>query len=135
VYRFGGRVTRRALAVQLRPVAALLPRTPTERRVFAVLAVTAGVCEELLYRGFGLAALRWAAPGIGKPALIAVTAVAFGLAHLYQGRMGVILTGALGAYFAWIAMSTGSLVPVILLHALLDLRILGLPLDAVPTPP
>ena len=35
VYRFGGQVTRRALAVQLRPVAALLPRTPAERRVFA----------------------------------------------------------------------------------------------------
>jgi len=135
VYRFGGQVTRRALAVQLRPVAALLPRTPAERRVFALLALTAGICEELLYRGFGLAALRWAAPGLGQPALIAVTAVAFGLAHLYQGRMGVALTGLVGAYLAWIAIATGTLVPVMLLHALLDLRILGLPLDAVPFPP
>jgi membrane protease YdiL (CAAX protease family) len=136
VYRFGGQVTRRALAVQLRPVAALLPRTAAERRVFALLAVTAGICEELLYRGFGLAALRWAAPGAGRPVLIAVTAAAFGLAHLYQGRLGVTLTGLLGAYFAWIAISTGSLVPVMLLHALIDLRILALPLDAVtyPTP-
>ena len=134
VYRLGGRATRRALAVQLRPVAALLPRTATERRIFALLALTAGICEELLYRGFGLAALRWAAPGIGNAALIVVTAAAFGLAHLYQGRMGVALTGLVGAYFAWIAISTGSLVPVMVLHALLDLRILGLPLDAVPFP-
>jgi uncharacterized protein len=134
VYRVGGRGTRRALAVQLRPVAALLPRTAAERGLFALLALTAGICEELLYRGFGLAALRWAAPGLGHAALIAVTAAAFGFAHLYQGRIGVVLTGLAGAYFAWIVISTGSLVPAMVLHALLDLRILGLPLDAVPLP-
>jgi membrane protease YdiL (CAAX protease family) len=132
VYRFGGETARRALAVQLRPVAALLPRTPAERRWFALLAVTAGVCEELLYRGFGLAGLRWAAPDIGTPALVIISGGAFGLAHLYQGRLGVTLTGLLGAYLAWITIAVGSLVPVMLLHALLDLRILGLPLEAVP---
>lgn len=134
VYRFGGEATGRALAIQLRPVAALLPRTPTERRWFAALAVTAGVCEEVLYRGFGLAALRWADADLSKPALILLTGAAFGLAHLYQGRLGVTLTGVLGAYFAWITISTGSLIPVIVLHALLDLRILWLPLEAVPLP-
>lgn len=131
VYRFGGATIRRALAVQLRPVAALLPHTPLERRWFAVLAVTAGICEELLYRGFGLAALRWALPDIHTTALIAVSGAAFGLAHLYQGRLGVTLTGVLGAYLAWITIAAGSLVPVMILHALLDLRILALPLDAV----
>jgi membrane protease YdiL (CAAX protease family) len=135
VYRYGGQATRQALAIQLRPVAALLPRTGTERRWFALLAVTAGICEELLYRGFGLAALRWAAPGISETTLVVVTGAAFGLAHLYQGRLGVTLTGLLGAYLAWITISTGSLLPVMLLHALLDLRILWLPLDAVPLPP
>src|SRR5439155_15892128 len=134
VYRFGGPGLHRALAVQLRPVAGLLPRTPAERRLFAGLALTAGICEEVLYRGFGLAALRWAAPGLGHPGLIAVTAVAFGLAHLYQGPLGVGLTGLIGAYLAWIAIATGSLVPVMVLHAVLALRILGLPLDAVPLP-
>ena len=132
VYRFGGQAARRALAVQLRPVAALLPRTGDERRWFALLAVTAGVCEELLYRGFGLAGLRWAAPGISTTALIVASGAAFGLAHLYQGRLGVTLTGVLGAYLAWITIAVGSLVPGMLLHALLDLRILGLPLEAVP---
>lgn len=135
VYRFGGQATRQALAIQLRPVAALLPRTSTERRWFALLALTAGICEELLYRGFGLAALRWAVPDVSKPTLIIVTGAAFGLAHLYQGRLGVTLTGILGAYLAWITISTGSLLPVMFLHFLLDLRILWLPLDAVPLPP
>jgi uncharacterized protein len=134
VYRFGGAAARRALAVQLRPVAALLPRTPVERRVFAVLAVTAGICEELLYRGFGLAALRWAHSDLGIPALVAITGAAFGLAHLYQGATGVVVTGALGAYFAWMTIATGTLVHVMVLHALLDARILALPIDAVPLP-
>src|SRR5947208_2189146 len=98
-------------------VAALLPRSAAERRMFALLALTAGVCEEVLYRGFGLAALRWAAPGLGHPALIAITAAAFGLAHLYQGPPGVVMTGLVGAYLAWIAIATGSLVPVMVLHA------------------
>jgi membrane protease YdiL (CAAX protease family) len=132
VYRFGGGAARRALAVQLRPVAALLPRTPSERRWFALLAMTAGICEELLYRGFGLAALRWAAPDITTAALVITSGAAFGFAHLYQGRLGMTLTGALGAYLAWITIAIGNLVPVMLLHALLDLRILGLPLEAVP---
>jgi membrane protease YdiL (CAAX protease family) len=118
----------------LRPVAALLPRTCTERWTFALLAVSAGVCEELVYRGFGLAALRWAAPGISNPALIVLTAAAFGLGHLYQGPAGVALTGLLGAYLAWIVISTGSLLPVMALHVVVDLRILGLPLGAVPSP-
>lgn len=135
IYRFGGQATRQALAVQLRPVAALLPRTATERRWFAVLSVTAGICEEVLYRGFGLAALRWVAPDLGETVLVVVTGAAFGLAHLYQGRLGVTVTGLLGAYLGWITISTGSLVPVMGLHALLDLRILWLPLDAVPFPP
>jgi len=131
-YRVGGRGARRLLAVQLRPVAALLPHTKQEQWTFAGLALTAGVCEELIYRGFGLAALRWVAPSIGDAELIVITSVAFGLAHLYQGRVGVVLTGVLGAYFAWMTIATGTLLPAMLLHALVDLRILGLPLDAVP---
>lgn len=132
IYRFGGAAMRRALAVQLRPVAALLPRTTQERLTFAALAVTAGICEEVLYRGFGLAALRWLSPELGSGQLIILSGAAFGFAHLYQGAMGVVVTGVLGGYFAWIVISTGSLVPVIALHALLDVRILALPLDAVP---
>lgn len=134
VYRLGGAATRRALAVQLRPVAALLPRSTQERWTFAALAITAGICEEVLYRGFGLAALRWASPDLGDGTLIVLTGAAFGFAHLYQGPMGVVVTGLLGGYFAWIVIATGSLLPVIFLHALLDLRILALPLDAVPLP-
>jgi membrane protease YdiL (CAAX protease family) len=105
-----------------------------ERSVFALLAVTAGVCEELLFRGFGIAYLRWLWPGSPRVAVIAITAVAFGLVHLYQGPRGVVLTGLVGAYLAWLVLSTGSLLPAMVIHALLDLRILALP-DLTPTGP
>lgn len=133
-YRIFGYDIGRALAGQLKPVVALLPRTRLERRAFAGLAVSAGICEEVIYRGFGLAALRWAFPDASDGLLIGISSGAFGIAHLYQGAPGVALTGLLGAYFAWFTIATGSLLPAMLLHALVDLRILGLPLDAIPDP-
>jgi len=64
-----------------------------------------------------------------------VTAAAFGFAHLYQGTRGVLLTGLVGAYLAWLTLSTGSLLPAIVIHALIDLRVLALPdLDEVREP-
>ena len=64
-------------------------------------------------------------------------AIAFGLAHLYQGVRGVLLTGVLGAYLAWLTISSGSLLPAMAIHALIDLRVLALPdlgAPAVPLP-
>ncbi|MDP9075686.1 MAG: CPBP family intramembrane metalloprotease [Actinomycetota bacterium] len=127
VFRLGGDGIRQALRRQSEGFRALLPHTAAERAVFALLAVTAGVCEELLYRGFGLAYLRWLWPGATRPWLIALTAAAFGVAHLYQGVRGVVLTGLVGGYLAWLVLSSGSLVPAMVIHALLDLRILALP--------
>jgi membrane protease YdiL (CAAX protease family) len=127
IFRFGGREIRELLRRQARGFLALLPRSRRERQTFAVVAITAGVCEEVLFRGFGIAYVRWLWPGASRPALIVVTAVAFGFAHLYQGARGVLLTGVVGAYFAWLTLSTGSLLPAIVIHALLDLRVLALP--------
>jgi membrane protease YdiL (CAAX protease family) len=127
VFHFGGRGIREMLRRQARGFEALLPRGRRERTVFALLAVTAGVCEELLLRGFGIAYLRWLWPDAPRMALIVITAAAFGLMHLYQGPRGVVLTGLVGGYLAWLVLSTGSLVPAMVMHALLDLRVLALP--------
>jgi membrane protease YdiL (CAAX protease family) len=81
--------------------------------------VTAGLCEEFLYRGFAMAVfLRW-----GLPVWIAASASAllFGLAHLYQGKSGLVGTTILGLLFGFVRAVTGSLVPVILWHAGVDL--------------
>ncbi|HEX3425744.1 MAG TPA: CPBP family intramembrane glutamic endopeptidase [Acidimicrobiales bacterium] len=134
VFRFGGSGIRSALRRQARGFEALLPSGRRERLVFAGLAVTAGICEELIFRGFAISYLRWLWPAAPRSAIIVITAAAFGLGHLYQGARGVILTGLVGAYLAWLVLSTGSLLPAMVIHALLDLRILALPDLRAPAP-
>jgi uncharacterized protein len=111
---------------------ALLPRTGAERRLFTLVGVTAGVCEEWLYRGFFLAVVAAMAGGPPTWVLVVVAAVAFGLAHAYQGRAGIVLTGVLGGVMAILYLDTGSLLLPVLLHALIDLRFLLVPTSALP---
>jgi membrane protease YdiL (CAAX protease family) len=112
---------------------ALLPRTPGERRLFTVVGITAGACEEWLYRGFFLAVVSAAAGGLPTAVLVAVAAVAFGLAHAYQGRVGIVTTGVLGGVMAALYLGTGSLLLPVLLHAAIDLRFLLVPARVLPT--
>lgn len=97
----------------------ILPQSRIELIPFFALAVTAGVCEEFLYRGFAMAAvLRW-----GWPAWIAVVASAllFGLAHLYQGRGGLAATTILGLLFGVTRITVVSLIPVMFWHIGVDM--------------
>lgn len=108
----------------LRPLAALLPRTPRERWAWAGVAVTAGLTEELLYRAWLPWFLVLAAPVGGYGGAYLVAAVAFGLGHAYQGPLAVLLTGALGYGLGVIAFTTGSILVPVVLHVLVDLRLL-----------
>jgi membrane protease YdiL (CAAX protease family) len=97
----------------------ILPQSRLELIPFFALAVTAGVCEEFLYRGFAMTVfLRW-----GLPLWIAVggSSLLFGLAHLYQGRAGFASTTILGLLFGTTLAAVVSLVPVMLWHIAVDL--------------
>lgn len=101
----------------LGPLQILLPRTARELRGYTALSVTAGWCEELLYRGFLYRYLtEWTGPAVAAGAAIG----AFGLAHVYQGRTGAIRAGLAGAVFLGVFVLTGSLLAPILLHAIAD---------------
>jgi uncharacterized protein len=103
-----------------------LPRTDSEFLWYGVLSVTAGICEELLYRGFllrYLALVPWHLPML---AAVLIAAFAFGLAHLYQGISGLISTGIGGLLFAGLFLGTGTLVVPIVFHAALDLIMIPL---------
>jgi uncharacterized protein len=111
---------------------ALLPRTAAERRLFTLVGLTAGICEEWLYRAFFLAVVAALAGGPPDWVLVVVAAVAFGLAHAYQGIGGIVLTGVLGGILAALYLSTGSLLLPVLLHAVVDLRFLLVPTRVLP---
>jgi uncharacterized protein len=117
----------RGVPVRASPeVTALLPRTPVERRAFTAVAITAGVCEETLYRGFLLAVVAAVAGDLPGPRLAALSALAFGLAHLYQGTLGVLSATILGGCLAVLFLGSGSLLLPVLYHMLVDLRLLVL---------
>ncbi|MFN8587463.1 MAG: type II CAAX endopeptidase family protein [Candidatus Eisenbacteria bacterium] len=108
------------LRARLLPVEHLMPATRAEYPRFAVLAVTAGVCEELLFRGFVTWALAHVMPSYTVAAL--VQAVLFGIAHVYQGPRGVLTTGLVGVFLTTIVWLTGTLWIAMLVHALMDLN-------------
>ena len=102
---------------------ALMPRTPAERRGFVLLSLAAAVCEEYVFRGFGLRVL---AAWTGNPwTAAAAVAVAFGLAHGYQRAAGVARAALLGGVLAVPVVLTGSLFPAIVAHFWINV-ILGL---------
>jgi len=97
----------------------ILPQTKSELAPFLALAVTAGICEEFLYRGFAITAFA----RVGLPAwlVVLITSGLFGLAHLYQGRGALFGTMILGIVFGAIRVSYSSLLPVVLSHAAVDI--------------
>jgi membrane protease YdiL (CAAX protease family) len=104
---------------RMRRAGKILPQTGEERTWFALVALTAGVCEEILYRGF----VPWAVAGWTGHVLLgfALAAIVFGLGHAYQGKDGMIVTGILGLFFGALAYFVKSLVPGQLLHIAIDL--------------
>lgn len=106
-------------------LAPMLPRTRRGRRAWAGLSVTAGITEEVVYRGLLVLTVALLLPGAHPAVVVAVGAVVFGVAHLYQGWRGVLTTAVVGAVLTALYLSTSSLLVPIVLHALMDLRALA----------
>lgn len=95
-----------------------LPHTREELRRFCAVGVAAGVGEEILYRGY----LLWYLRQFGNlEVAVLVSAIVFGLAHSYQGRMGVLRTGLIGLVLALLYVLTDALYASMFLHALINL--------------
>ena len=116
------------LARSLRNIADLLPRTVGERRTWVLVSITAGVTEELIYRGFVLCVLDHVLPSADTFTLLVIGGLIFGLAHLYQGIKGVVLSGVVGVALGTIMVGAG-LFAAMAVHTLIDLRLLVIPSD------
>ncbi|MER7281288.1 CPBP family intramembrane glutamic endopeptidase [Dactylosporangium sp. NPDC000244] len=132
------RFLRHRLAAVPPQVAFLLPRTGRERLWGAGTAFTAGICEELVFRG---AFLAGAVGGLHLNVWVAGALVSlfFGLGHLYQGLPGIVGTSVFGACATVLYVFTGSLLLPVLVHAAVDLGPFALsrfpPETPAPAPP
>jgi uncharacterized protein len=97
----------------------LVPASPAERRWFIGVSISAGVCEEVIFRGFLVLALHAATGSILLAVLLSSTA--FGLVHAYQQPVGALRAGLLGALLAAPLVVHSTLWPAIIAHTLLDL--------------
>jgi membrane protease YdiL (CAAX protease family) len=110
---------RRAVLARLESLRPLLPHTRAEMTRFGLVSLTAGVCEELLFRGFVL----WYLASLIPPATaMLVGAALFGMAHAYQGTKGVLQTGLMGLGLVAFYAVSGSLWVPMVLHAFVDVN-------------
>ena len=98
----------------------VLPRTKKERWFYSLLAFSAGICEEIVFRGFLVFLLIAIFPSAPIYLVILISTVIFGVLHAYQGVQGIIFTGFLGLLFMCFVLVTDSLILAILLHSLFD---------------
>jgi len=105
------------LRAQLGELAKMLPHSQRELRWFIGASLTAGTCEEFLFRGY----LIWAfAPLLGWWGAAVLSLLAFTAGHAYQGRSGAWKAALGGGFFTLFVLVSGSLIPAMVLHALID---------------
>src|SRR5216684_7561826 len=103
----------------LQPLAErILPQSTVELLPYLALAITAGLCEEFLYRGFAMAVLVQA--GLRAWAVVLISSVLFGLAHSYQGRGGIAMTLLIGTILGTSRIAYDCLVPAVFWHSAVD---------------
>jgi uncharacterized protein len=93
----------------------LAPVTALEIVLFLVLSISAGICEELVFRGY--LQQQFARMGRRVWAGVVFSALVFGCAHGYEGIAGVLLISAYGAMFGVLALLRRGLRTGMIAHA------------------
>ena len=103
-----------------RRVSILQPKTFAETTAFVlVLSPTAGILEEIVFRGFLFLMFLQFNPDPWNAALW--TSVLFAMGHAYQGLGGILATGVMGYTAAASVIYTGTLWPAIIAHTVYDM--------------
>jgi membrane protease YdiL (CAAX protease family) len=104
--------------VESQAAKALFPQGVVETSLWVIVSVTAGFCEEVVFRGY-FQKQFFALTGRRDLAVV-LQALIFGLAHLYQGVTSVITITIYGTMFGILAVITKSLRPGMIQHAFED---------------
>jgi uncharacterized protein len=99
-------------------VAPFLPSKPKELWGYFLLAASAGICEEIMFRGFLLNYLLFFFETPTYP--IILSGGIFAIVHIYQGMRAVFKIFVFSLLFALLFLWTQSLLIPILLHIVID---------------
>jgi len=96
----------------------MAPHTYLEAGLFVLLSVSAGLFEEIIFRGY----LQRQLGALGRNAVIGIigSGALFGLAHGYQGLRMMVAIGFFGVFFGILAHFRKSLRPGMMAHAFQD---------------
>ncbi len=107
-----------ALRQKMDHVKDILPHSERELATFRALSVTAGICEEIVYRGY----LIWAFAALGGIWwALAGSTVLFSLGHLYQGPKSLVAVSLVGLVLGGLFLLTGALWAPMIVHVAIDL--------------
>ncbi len=102
-----------------RSVAPFLPRGLVEVPLWIALSLSAGFCEELVFRGYLLR--QFGALARNRPAGVVLQAVLFGVGHAYEGIGAVGKIILFGLLYGSVAVWRRSLRPGMVAHAWSDI--------------
>jgi uncharacterized protein len=97
----------------------IAPETPLELLLWVMLSMSAGFCEELVFRGYLLR--QFASMGAGLWIGVVCSSLLFGVSHGYEGAAGMVAITAYGAMFCMLAILRRSLRPGMIAHAWHDI--------------
>jgi membrane protease YdiL (CAAX protease family) len=102
-------------------VQGMMPQSTSQIVLWIVVAITAGFCEEFVFRGYLQQQLAsWFR---SVPISVGVTALIFGCIHFYQGTGAVVQIACLGVLYGIVAARRGNLRSAMVAHALQDVSV------------
>lgn len=99
-------------------VEVLKPQGVLESAIWVCLSITAGFCEEVMFRGY--VQKQFAAWTRSDIAAVLLQAIVFGVAHSYQGARLAFVVTVYGMLFGVLAHMRRSLRPCMMAHAMQD---------------
>jgi membrane protease YdiL (CAAX protease family) len=108
---------------EIEDISAIIPLNWTEYKHFIFLALAAGICEEIVFRGFLINYLMQVFSFLPYIEWVAVLlpAIIFSISHAYQGYWAVLKIFGLALLFGLIYVHSKSLLLVIIIHVCIDL--------------
>lgn len=107
------------VASKFQPFIDIMPTTKSQVLVFTLLlSVTAGICEELIFRAYLFNLVDTYTGTIGA---ILISSLVFGFWHVYLGWQEVLRTSIMGAILCCVYIFTGNIIVPIVLHVFIDI--------------